>query len=119
MHAVCAGLVSELNEFKVQHISDNGRIVQLGLVENVNTEPISQRQIVLEKVAKKLNGEIKAQIMPLLDAILQAQPQMRLRTYQQTTITISMPRSRYVRMGCPQVGHIVEINMAAAAAPRR
>lgn len=112
MRAVCVGAVSELNEFKVQQITDNGRVVQMGLVENVHTEPISQRQIVMEKVAKSLSGEARAQIMPLLDAILQAQPPLRLRTYQQTTVTLSMPRNRYVRMGCPQIGQIIEIDIA-------
>ena len=104
--------MSELNEFKIQQIVDNGRVVQITLVENVHTEPISQRQIVLEKVAKRLDGETRSQVMPLLDAILQAQPQLKLRTYQQTTVTVSMPRNRYVRMGRPQVGHIVEIDMS-------
>ena len=111
MRAVRARAVSELNEFKVQQIVDNGRVVQMSLVENVHTEPISQRQVVMEKVSKRLNGEAKSQIMPLLDIILQAQPQLKLRTYQQTTITVSMPRNRYDRMGRPQVGHIVEIDM--------
>ena len=113
MQTIGGRAVSELNEFKIQQIVDNGRVVQIGLVENVHTEPISQRQVVMEKVAKRLDGEAKAQIMPLLDAILQAQPQLKLRTYQQTTITISMPRNRYDRMGRPQVGHIIEIDMAA------
>ena len=111
MRAVRPRAVSELNEFKIQQIVDNGRVVQITLVENVHTEPISQRQIVLEKVAKRLDGETRSQVMPLLDAILQAQPQLKLRTYQQTTVTVSMPRNRYVRMGRPQVGHIVEIDM--------
>lgn len=113
MQTVGGRAVSELNEFKIQQIVDNGRVVQIGLVENVHTEPISQRQVVMEKVSKRLNGEAKAQIMPLLDAILQAQPQLKLRTYQQTTITVSMPRNRYDRMGRPQVGHIIEIDMEA------
>lgn len=113
MQTVGGRAVSELNEFKIQQIVDNGRVVQIGLVENVHTEPISQRQVVMEKVSKRLDGEAKAQIMPLLDAILQAQPQLKLRTYQQTTITVSMPRNRYDRMGRPQVGHIIEIDMAA------
>lgn len=112
MQAVRPRAVSELNEFKIQQIVDNGRVVQITLVENVHTEPISQRQIVLEKVAKRLDGETRSQVMPLLDAILQAQPQLKLRTYQQTTVTVSMPRNRYVRMGRPQVGHIVEIDMS-------
>lgn len=114
MRSIRAGAVSELNEFKVQQITDNGRVVQMGLVENVHTEPISQRQIVMEKVSKSLSGEAKAQIMPLLDAILQAQPPLRLRTYQQTTVTISMPRNRYVKMGRPQIGQIIEIDLAMA-----
>lgn len=112
MHTVRPRAVSELNEFKIQQIVDNGRIVQITLVENVHTEPISQRQVVMEKVAKRLDGEARSQIMPLLDIILQSQPQMKLRTYQQTTVTVSMPRNRYVKMGRPQVGHIVEIDMS-------
>lgn len=104
--------MSELNEFKIQQIVDNGRVVQITLVENVHTEPISQRQVVMEKVAKRLDGEARSQIMPLLDIILQSQPQMKLRTYQQTTVTVSMPRNRYVKMGRPQVGHIIEIDMS-------
>lgn len=112
MRTVCARAVSELNEFKVQQIVDNGRVVQITLAENVHTEPISQRQVVMEKVAKRLDGEARAQIMPLLDIILQSQPQMKLRTYQQTTITVSMPRNRYDRMGRPQVGQIMEIDMS-------
>ena len=108
--------MSELNEFKVQQIVDNGRVVQISLVENVHTEPISQRQVVMEKVSKRLDGEARSQIMPLLDIILQAQPQLKLRTYQQTTITVSMPRNRYDRMGRPQVGHIVEIDMSVKPA---
>ena len=112
MHTARPRAVSELNEFKIQQIVDNGRIVQITLVENVHTEPISQRQVVMEKVAKRLDGEARSQIMPLLDIILQSQPQMKLRTYQQTTVTVSMPRNRYVKMGRPQVGHIVEIDMS-------
>lgn len=112
MRTVRARAVSELNEFKVQQIVDNGRVVQITLAENVHTEPISQRQVVMEKVAKRLDGEARAQIMPLLDIILQSQPQLKLRTYQQTTITVSMPRNRYDKMGRPQVGQIMEIDMS-------
>jgi len=90
---------------------DNGQIVQLVLIENVTTEPISQKQMIMESVSKKLDSETKEQIMPLLEAILQAQPTVNIKTYQQTQITIAMPKSRYNNMGKPQVGNTIEINL--------
>ncbi len=103
--------MSELNEFKVQQIIDNGRAVQLSLVENVNTEPISQKQMIREKVAKTLDADTKSQVMPLLDAMLQAQPTIKIKSYQQTGINITMPRNRYEQMGRPQVGQIIEVDI--------
>ena len=66
--------MSEINEFMIQQIIDNGKNVQISLVENVNTEPISQKQMIRESVIKNIDKETKDQVMPLLDAILQAQP---------------------------------------------
>ena len=60
--------------FRVSQIVDNGSVVQLSLIENVQTEPISQKQMIRESVSKKLDPETKKQVMPLLDAIMQAQP---------------------------------------------
>ncbi len=103
--------MSEINEFRVQQIIDNGRMVQLSLVENVNTEPISQKQMIKENVAKTLDSDTKDQVMPLLNAILQAQPTIKVKSYQQTAINITMPKNRYEKMGHPQVGQIVEIDL--------
>ena len=106
------GLVmSEVNEFRVQQIVDNGRVVQLSLVENVQTEQISQKQMIKENVAKTLDSDTKDQVMPLLDAILQAQPTIKMKSYQQTGINITMPRNRYEQMGRPQVGQIIEVDL--------
>jgi len=68
--------VSAANEFKITQIVDNGQMIQLTLIENVSTEPISQQQMIIENVSKTLDAETKEQIMPLLDAILQAQPKV-------------------------------------------
>ena len=103
--------LSATNEFKVSQIVDNGQMIQLTLIENVSTEPISQKQLIIENVAKKLDSETKEQVMPLLEAILQAQPTVNIKTYQQTQITIAMPKSRYDNMGRPQVGNIIGIDM--------
>ena len=86
-------------------------MVQLTLIENVSTEPISQKQMIIESVSKKLDSETKEQVMPLLEAILQAQPTINIKTYQQTQITITMPKSRYASMGRPQVGNIIEVDL--------
>ncbi len=104
-------VLSATNEFKVTQIVDNGQMIQLTLIENVSTEPISQKQMIIENVSKRLDSETKEQVMPLLEAILQAQPTVNIKTYQQTQITMAMPKSRYDNMGRPQVGNTIEINL--------
>jgi phage-related protein len=103
--------MTEINEFKIQQIVDNGLVVQLSLAENVQTEPVSQKQMIRESVSKKLDSETKEQVMPLLDAILQAQPTIKIKSYQQTAINISMPKNRYERLGRPQVGELLSIDL--------
>ena len=103
--------MSATNEFKITQIVDNGQIIQLTLIENVSTEPISQKQMIIENVSKKLDSETKEQVMPLLEAILQAQPTVNIKSYQQTQITIAMPKSRYNSMGRPQVNSTIEVNL--------
>ena len=104
-------LLSDTNEFKISQIVDNGQMIQLTLIENVSTEPISQKQMIIENVAKKLDAETKEQIMPLLEAILQAQPTIKVKSYQQTQITMAMPKNRYERLGRPQVGEVIQIDL--------
>ena len=102
------------DEFKVTQMADNGRTVQLTLTENVSTEPVSQKQMIIDNVAKKLDSDTKEQVMPLLEAILQAQPTVNIRTYQQTQVTVAMPRSRYDSMGRPQVGDVLRLDIKRA-----
>lgn len=99
--------MSNVNEYKITQIVDNGQVVQITLIENVSTEPISQKQMIMENVAKKLDAETKDQVMPLLQAILQAQPTIKVKSYQQTQIAITMPKSTYEKMGRPQVGQLM------------
>jgi len=103
--------MSATNEFKITQIVDNGQIIQLTLIENVSTEPISQKQLIIENVSKKLDAETKEQVMPLLEAILQAQPTVNMKSYQQTQITIAMPKSRYDGMERPQVGNTINVDL--------
>ena len=103
--------MSDTNEFKITQIVDNGQMIQLTLIENISTEPISQKQMIIENVSKKLDAETKEQVMPLLVAILQAQPTVNIKSYQQTQITIAMPKTRYDNMGRPQVRNIIEVDL--------
>ena len=103
--------MTEINEFRVSQIVDNGQVVQLSLLENVQTENISQKQMIKESVAKNLDSETQKQVMPLLDAILQVQPTIKIKSYQQTSITITMPKNRYQAMDKPQVGEILKIDL--------
>jgi len=104
-------LLSATNEFKISQIVDNGQMIQLTLIENVSTEPISQKQLIIENVAKKLDSETKEQVMPLLEAILQAQPTIKVKSYQQTQITMTMPKNRYEHLGRPKVGEILLMDL--------
>ena len=103
--------MGEVTEYKIQQIVDNGQVVQMTLAEDVHTEPVSQKQMIMDSVAKKLDPEMKEQVTPLLEAILQAQPTIKVKSYQNTAITITMPKNRYERMGRPQVGGKLEINI--------
>jgi len=103
--------LSATNEFRISQIVDNGKMIQLTLIENVSTEPISQKQMIIENVAKKLDAETKEQIMPLLEAILTAQPTINVKSYQQTQMTMTMPKSRYEHLDKPQVGEILHLDL--------
>jgi len=103
--------MSETDVYKIQQIVDNGNAVQISLVEDVQTEPLSQKQLIIENVSKKLDDDTKKQVMPLLDAILQAQPTIRVKSYAQTNISITMPKNRYEKMGRPQVGDRLQVDL--------
>ena len=103
--------MSEIDTYRIQQIVDNGNAVQISLIEDVQTEPLSQKQLIIENVSKKLDEETKKQVMPLLDAILQAQPTIRVKSYAQTNISITMPKNRYEKMGRPQVGDKLQLDL--------
>ena len=103
--------MSEIIAYKIQQLNDNGQAVKITLVEDVQTEPLSQKQLIMENVGKKLDAETKDQVMPLLEAILQAQPTIKLKSYAQTTVSITMPRNRYEKMGRPQVGERLQVDL--------
>ena len=103
--------MSEIDAYRIQQIVDNGNAVQISLIEDVQTEPLSQKQLIVENVAKKLDEDTKKQVMPLLEAILQAQPTIRVKSYAQTSISITMPKNRYEKMGKPQVGDKLQVDL--------
>jgi len=103
--------MNEIDTYRIQQIVDNGNAVQISLIEDVQTEPLSQKQLITENVSKKLDEDTKKQVMPLLEAILQAQPTIRVKSYAQTNISITMPKNRYEKMGRPQVGDKLEVNL--------
>ncbi len=103
--------MSEVMQYQIQQLVDNGQTVQLSLIEDVQTEPISQKQLMLDAINKKLDPELKDQIAPFIEAILQAQPTIAIKSYAQTAITVTMPKRKYERMGSPAVGQKLEINI--------
>ena len=103
--------MSEVIAYKITQIVDNGSVVQMTLVEDVQTEPVSQKQLIMENVSKKLDTDTKQQVMPLLEAILQAQPTIKLKSYAQTSVAITLPKNRYEKMGRPQVGQKLQVDL--------
>jgi len=96
----------------VKQLVDTGSNVTLSLTEDIELEPVSQQQMILEAVERTVtDNEMKQQIKPLLEAILKAQPQTILKTYPKTVIQITMPKRRYEMMGKPQVGEILQIDI--------
>ena len=71
--------MADIIGYKIQQIIDNGPYVQITLTEDVQLEPVSQKQLVMESVSKKLDQETKQQVMPLLEAILQSQPTIKIK----------------------------------------
>ncbi len=103
--------MSEIIGYRIQQIVDNGNAVQISLIEDVQTEPLSQKQLIMENVSKKLDSDTKEQVMPLLEAILQAQPNIKLKSYNQTLVSITMPKNRYEKIGRPQVGEKLQVDL--------
>ena len=103
--------MNEIDVYRIHQIVDNSNAVQISLIEDVQTEPLSQKQLITENVSKKLDEDTKKQVMPLLEAILQAQPTIRVKSYAQTNISITMPKNRYEKIGRPQVGDKLEVNL--------
>jgi len=106
--------MSEVTQYQILQLIDNGQTVQLSLAEDVQTEPVSQKQLMLDGINKKLDPELRDQIAPFMEAILQAQPTITIKSYAQTSITITMPKRKYERMGSPVVGQRLEINVKKA-----
>ena len=45
--------MSEIIPYRIQQIVDNGKVVQMSLAEDVELEQVSQKQLIMEAVAKK------------------------------------------------------------------
>jgi hypothetical protein len=92
-------------KYRINQLTETGANVSLALSEDVELEPISQQQMILEAVDRAVaDKDVKEQIKPLLEAILRSQPQTLVKTYSQTVIQITMPKKRYEKIGSPRVG---------------
>ena len=46
--------MSNIIPYRIQQVNDNGQAVQITLVEDVQTEPLSQKQLIMGKCCKKI-----------------------------------------------------------------
>ena len=101
------------NIYKIKNLNDNGVTVTLILIEDIELEPVSQQQMMLEAINRAIpDKEMKEQLQPIMEAMLRAQPQTIIQSYPQTSITITMPKRNYENYGKPQVGDSLIINIA-------
>jgi hypothetical protein len=102
-------------KYRINQMTETGANVSLALSEDVELEPVSQQQMILEAVDRAVTDkDVKEQIKPLLEAILRSQPQTLVRTYSQTVIQITMPKKRYESIGGPRVGDKLLIDIRRA-----
>jgi hypothetical protein len=101
--------------YRINQMTDTGSSVTLALSEDIELEPVSQQQMMLEAVDRAVTDkDVKDQIRPLLEAILKSQPQTVVKTYSQTVIQITMPKKRYEKIGSPHVGERLSIDIRKA-----
>jgi hypothetical protein len=102
-------------KYRINQTTETGANVSLALSEDVELEPVSQQQMILEAVDRAVTDkDVKEQIKPLLEAILRSQPQTLVKTYSQTVIQITMPKKRYEKIGSPRVGDKLLIDIRRA-----
>jgi hypothetical protein len=102
-------------KYRINQMTETGANVSLALSEDVELEPVSQQEMILEAVDRAVTDkEVKEQIKPLLEAILRSQPQTLVKTYSQTVIQITMPKKRYEKIGSPRVGDKLLIDVTRA-----
>jgi len=106
---------NESIRYRINQMTDTGTSVNLAMSEDIELEPVSQQQMMLEAVDRAVTDkEVKEQIRPLLEAILNSQPQTLIRSYSQTLVQITMPKRRYEKMGSPRVGDKLLIDIRKA-----
>ena len=105
-------MYNESIRYRINQMTDTGINVSLALSEDIELEPVSQQQMMLEAVERAVTDkEVKDQIKPILEAILKSQPQTLVKTYSQTVIQITMPKKRYEKIGSPRVGEKLLIDI--------
>ena len=101
-----------VTRYKVNQLIDTGMSITISLTEDVELEKVSQQQQILDSVDNLVSDkDIKQQVKPFLEAILRSQPQTVVNTYSQTIIQITMPKRRFQKMGIPQVGDTLAIDI--------
>ena len=104
--------MDESLRYRINQITDNGANVALTLSEDLELETISQQQLMLESIDRVITDkEVKEQVRPILEAILNSQPQTVVKTYAETIVQITMPRRRYENIGSPKVGEQLLIDI--------
>ncbi|HKH87101.1 MAG TPA: hypothetical protein VKA40_11180 [Nitrososphaera sp.] len=101
--------------YRINQLTETGANVSLALSEDIELEPVSRQQMILEAIDRAVTDkDVKQQIRPLLEAILKSQPQTLVKTYSQTVIQITMPKKRYEKIGSPRVGDKLMIDISRA-----
>ena len=101
-----------VTRYKVNQLIDTGISITLSLSEDVELEKVSQQQQILDSIDNLVSDkDIKQQVTPFLEAILRDSTTDCGQHVSQTTIQITMPKRRFLKIGIPQVGDTLTIDI--------
>jgi hypothetical protein len=100
-------------EFTVKSIMDEGRLLTLTLYQEIRTEPIDQAEIIKKRIdsIEGLDEDSKSMMKKLLPALLAPHIPKQTITISPIQMSITITRQIYERIGSPNVGDIIEVNI--------
>ena len=105
--------MSQILEFVVRSITDNGSILVLTLQQEIKTEPIDQAEMLRQRIdsIKELDEDTKEVMKKIIPALIPFQ-QIQQVAYSPIQMNITLTRNVYERIGNPRVGDTILVTIS-------